>query len=56
MVHRLDVVKNDPRAVAREVLAVLEKGESEVLADDVSRAVKAALSGPVEGLSLPSAS
>lgn len=50
MIRDLDVVKSDPRDVAREVVVALEKGESEVLADDASRAVKAALSGPVEGL------
>ncbi|MFE3138431.1 SDR family oxidoreductase [Streptomyces scopuliridis] len=52
MIRGLDVVKNDPRDVARDVVAALEKGESEVLADEVSRAFKAALSGPVEGLSI----
>ncbi|MFD5778659.1 SDR family oxidoreductase [Streptomyces sp. NPDC126933] len=55
MVRGLDVPKNDPRAVVRDVLAALENGETEVLADDVSRAFKAALSGPVEGLSVVSA-
>ncbi|MFF1418540.1 SDR family oxidoreductase [Streptomyces sp. NPDC058280] len=55
MVRGLDVPKNDPRAVVRDVLAALENGEAEVLADDVSRAFKAALSGPVEGLSVASA-
>jgi hypothetical protein len=44
--------KNDPRDVAREIADVLTAGGSEVLADDVSRAFKAALSGPVEGLTL----
>ncbi|MGW6599811.1 SDR family oxidoreductase [Streptomyces sp. NPDC055036] len=52
MTRELEVVKNDPREVARDVVAALEKGESEVLADEVSRAFKGALSGPVEGLSL----
>ncbi|MFD5112641.1 SDR family oxidoreductase [Streptomyces sp. NPDC058220] len=55
MVRGLDVPKNDPRAVVRDVLEALENGETEVLADDVSRAFKAALSGPVEGLSVVSA-
>ena len=50
MIRDLDVEKNDPRSVARDVLTALEKGETEVLADDVTRHVKAALSGPVEGL------
>ncbi|MGW6743489.1 SDR family oxidoreductase [Streptomyces sp. NPDC055025] len=55
MIRALDVPKGDPRAVARAVLTALEKGESEVLADDASHFFKAALSGPVEGLSLPTA-
>ncbi|MFJ5686766.1 SDR family oxidoreductase [Streptomyces sp. NPDC093099] len=55
MIRDLDVVKNDPRDVARDVITALEKGESEVLADEVSRVFKAALSGPVEGLSMRSA-
>lgn len=50
MIRDLDVAKGDPRDVAREVVVALEKGESEVLADDTSRAAKALLSGPVEGL------
>ena len=54
MVRDLDVAKIDPRTVARDALVALEKGESEILADDISRAAKAALSGPVEGLA-PSA-
>ncbi|MFJ4922869.1 SDR family oxidoreductase [Streptomyces sp. NPDC088725] len=53
MTAGLDVVKNDPRDVARDVLAALERGESEVLVDDVTRHFKALLSGPVEGLGLP---
>ncbi|MFI5756868.1 SDR family oxidoreductase [Streptomyces sp. NPDC051569] len=52
----IDAPKNDPRVVARDVLTALADGETEVLADDASRAFKAALSGPVEGLSLPSRS
>ncbi|MEW2548514.1 SDR family oxidoreductase [Streptomyces sp. NPDC047002] len=50
MVRDLDVPKSDPAAVAAAVADALEDGESEVLADDVSRRVKAALSGPVEAL------
>ncbi|GAA0225304.1 SDR family oxidoreductase [Cryptosporangium japonicum] len=50
MTRALDVEKNDPRQVARDTIAAVGRGETEVLADDVSRAVKAALSGPVEGL------
>ncbi len=52
MVRSPDVPKNDPREVAAQVQAAVLKGESEVLADDVSHHCKAALSGPVEALSV----
>ncbi|MDT6983083.1 SDR family oxidoreductase [Streptomyces lusitanus] len=52
MVRALDVPKNDPRDVAAQVVEALLKGESEVLADEVTRHFKAALSGPVEGLAV----
>ncbi|MER7738088.1 SDR family oxidoreductase [Streptomyces sp. NPDC096538] len=52
MVRALDVPKNDPRDVAEQVVQALMKGESEVLADEVTRHFKAALSGPVEGLAV----
>ncbi|MFJ9047290.1 SDR family oxidoreductase [Streptomyces sp. NPDC102347] len=52
MVRALDVPKNDPRDVADQVVQALLKGESEVLADEVTRHFKAALSGPVEGLAV----
>lgn len=51
MIKALDVPKNDPRDVARQIVAAVDKGESEVLADDISRHFKSALSGPVSGLS-----
>jgi NAD(P)-dependent dehydrogenase (short-subunit alcohol dehydrogenase family) len=44
--------KNDPRAVAADILDGVQRGDTEVLADDVTRHFKAALSGPVEGLQL----
>ncbi|EME51375.1 SDR family oxidoreductase [Amycolatopsis decaplanina] len=50
MTQGLDIPKNDPRDVARQVVDGLEKGETEVLTDDLTRRVKAALSGPVEHL------
>ncbi|MEV6859697.1 SDR family oxidoreductase [Streptosporangium subroseum] len=50
LVRQVDGPKNDPRAVAADIVAALQKGESELLADDSSRHFKAALSGPVEGL------
>ncbi|MFI5956292.1 SDR family oxidoreductase [Cryptosporangium sp. NPDC051539] len=52
MTRALDVPKNDPLDVARDTIAAVERGETEVLADEVSRVYKAALSGPVEGLAL----
>jgi hypothetical protein len=45
MTAALDVPKSSPDDVARLVLDAVETGGSEVLADDVSRRVKAALSG-----------
>jgi NAD(P)-dependent dehydrogenase (short-subunit alcohol dehydrogenase family) len=45
MTAALDVPKSSPDEVARLVLEAVEAGESEVLADDASRRVKAALSG-----------
>ncbi|MFI7116755.1 SDR family oxidoreductase [Amycolatopsis sp. NPDC049868] len=50
MTQGLDIPKNDPRDVARQVVDGLEKGETEVLTDELTRRVKAALSGPVEHL------
>jgi len=50
MIRALDVPKNDPHQVARDTLAAVERGETEVLADEISHAVKAKLSGPVEEL------
>jgi NAD(P)-dependent dehydrogenase (short-subunit alcohol dehydrogenase family) len=51
MTSALDVVKNTPEEVASQVADALDNGHSEVLADEVSRLFKAALAGPVEGLS-----
>lgn len=45
MTARLTVPKSSPDDVARLVLDAVERGDSEVLADDASRRVKAALSG-----------
>jgi NAD(P)-dependent dehydrogenase (short-subunit alcohol dehydrogenase family) len=50
LIRQLDVPKNDPRTVARDIVAALQHGDSEVIVDDVSRQFKAALSRPVEGL------
>ncbi|MER7669567.1 SDR family oxidoreductase [Kitasatospora sp. NPDC096128] len=53
MVAALPVDKLPADEVARIVLDGIERGDREVLVDDVSRSFKAALSGPVEGLTVP---
>jgi len=50
MTTEFDVPKNDPRDVARHIVDGIERGDAEVLADDMTRYIKAALSGPVEAL------
>ncbi len=50
MVSGFDVPKNDLRDVARQIVDGIEQGDAEVLADDLTRHIKAALSGPVEAL------
>ncbi|OBK19712.1 SDR family oxidoreductase [Mycobacterium asiaticum] len=50
MIADLNAPKNDPRHVARDILDGVEHGDGEVLADELTRQVKAALSGPVEAL------
>jgi NAD(P)-dependent dehydrogenase (short-subunit alcohol dehydrogenase family) len=50
MVSEFDVPKNDPRDVARQIVDGIEQGDAEVLADDLTRQIKAGLSGPVEAL------
>ncbi|MFE7594784.1 SDR family oxidoreductase [Kitasatospora sp. NPDC057512] len=52
MVAAVPVDKIPPAEVARAVLDGVERGEHEVLVDDATRALKAALSGPVEGLAV----
>ncbi|MFI6600590.1 SDR family oxidoreductase [Nonomuraea sp. NPDC050536] len=52
MVKAMKVDKLSPEQVADAVLHGVEKGESEVLVDEVSRRMKAALAGPVEGLTV----
>ncbi|MEW1835977.1 SDR family oxidoreductase [Microbacterium sp. NPDC079995] len=46
----LDVPKNDPGDVVAAIYDGLENGEYEVLADDTSRQIKHALSGPLTAL------
>src|SRR5437588_10812016 len=50
MTSGFDVPKNDPRQVARQIADGIEREDAEVLADDQTRYVKAALPGPVEAL------
>ncbi|ULP42668.1 SDR family oxidoreductase [Mycobacterium lentiflavum] len=50
MTTGFDVPKNDPRDVAHQIVAGVENGDAEVLADDMTRHFKAALSGPAEAL------
>jgi NAD(P)-dependent dehydrogenase (short-subunit alcohol dehydrogenase family) len=45
--------KLSPAEVADIVLDGLQRNETEILVDDITRAIKAALSGPVEGLAIP---
>ncbi|WP_072803071.1 SDR family oxidoreductase [Rhodococcoides yunnanense] len=52
MIADLDVPKNDPKDVAGAILDAVESGETEVLADDVTRYFKSVLAGPVEGLAI----
>ena len=50
MIAQLDVAKADPADVVASIWDAVEAGDHEVLADQVSRDVRAALSNPVEVL------
>ncbi len=50
MTAGMDAPKSSPDDIARVVLDAVERGDSEVLADDASRRVKAALSGDLSVL------
>ncbi|MFJ9448063.1 SDR family oxidoreductase [Kitasatospora sp. NPDC101235] len=52
MVAAIPVEKISVADVARIVLDGVERGESEILVDDATRTIKAALSGPVERLGI----
>lgn len=54
MVRQLTTDKIAPDQEARAVFDGLERGEQEILVDDVTRRMKAALSGPVETSPFPS--
>ena len=53
MIAQLDVAKADPADVVASIGDAVEAGDHEVLADQVSRDVRAALSSPVETLDPP---
>ena len=50
MTAGLDVPKNDPADVVQQAYAGVEAGAFEVLADELSKKVKAGLAGPLESL------
>jgi NAD(P)-dependent dehydrogenase (short-subunit alcohol dehydrogenase family) len=50
LIAGLDVDKNDPADVVAAIWDAVEQGDPEVLVDEVSRSVRAALSSPVEAL------
>jgi len=55
MVSAIERPKATPAAIAARIVDGLETGDTEVLADDVTVTVKAALSGPVEHLTFSAA-
>ncbi|MEU9805670.1 SDR family oxidoreductase [Mycobacterium sp. NPDC050853] len=50
MVSVLDVPKTPPRVIAERIMDALDKGDNEVLTDDLTTQIKSLLSGPVENL------
>jgi hypothetical protein len=52
MTAGLQVPKTPPAVAAARIIDALEAGAAEALIDDASVAAKAALSGPVENLSI----
>ncbi|MEC4841749.1 SDR family oxidoreductase [Mycobacteroides chelonae] len=50
MVSALDVPKTPPGVIAARIIDALEKGDNEVLTDELTAQVKSQLSGPVENL------
>lgn len=50
MVSALDVPKAPPGVIAARIIDALEKGDNEVLTDELTAQVKSQLSGPVENL------
>ncbi|TDV53679.1 SDR family oxidoreductase [Actinophytocola oryzae] len=50
MAAHVDVQKSDPAVIANLLLDGVDAGQPEVVADDISRTVRAALSGPLSAL------
>lgn len=50
MVTALDVPKTPPAVIAARIIDALEKGDNEVLTDELTAQVKSQLAGPVENL------
>lgn len=50
LIAGLEVDKNDPADVVAAIWDAVERGDAEVLVDEVSRSVRAALAAPVEAL------
>ncbi len=50
MVAHIDAPKNTPESIAEQTLDAIEAGRGEVLADEISRTVKSALSGDLRDL------
>ena len=48
MTAGIDAAKSSPADVVQQVLDGVEKGEVEILADDITRAVRATLHQPIE--------
>ena len=53
MVRGLDVPKEDPKKIACAIVGGIERGDSEVLADQLSTYTKGLLSGPIDQVVLP---
>jgi NAD(P)-dependent dehydrogenase (short-subunit alcohol dehydrogenase family) len=53
MVASIDAAKSNPADVVRQVLDGVEKGDVEILADDLTRAVRASLHQPIETRLVP---
>ena len=50
MARHVDAPKSDPAVVAKLAIDAIEAGDAEIIADEVSRQVRAGLSGGVAAL------